>query len=250
VRIVTFAQQFWYLGAISSSFLSDDDEITQRLRSAAATFGCLRKWVFGQSFGSRSLPLVSEGKVYSTLVLKLRLYGCENGVLTAPLRQRLNTFHRRCVCGIARPQRTSFSSTDDHPAPFVKRPALAPMYNALGLTSLDQVISNRKLRWAGLVRRMDWSRPPRRFLTSWVDAPRCRGRAHSYGHDLTRELQLIGFNTDRAAVQLGVSPSWGAAAQEDRGKWRKLAARLPPATVEAKPISEQAQTNRLSPHRP
>jgi hypothetical protein len=39
-----------------------------------------------------------------------------------------------------------------------------------------------------------------------------RGRAHSYGHyghDLTRELQLIGFNTDRAAVQLGVSRCWG-----------------------------------------
>jgi hypothetical protein len=51
----------------------------------------------------------------------------------------------------------------------------------------------------------------RKFLTLWFDAPRCRGQAHSYGHDLTRELQLIGFNTDRAAVQLGVSLSWGAA---------------------------------------
>jgi hypothetical protein len=69
--------------------------------------------------------------------------------------------------------------------------------------------------------------------------------AHSYGHDLTRELQLIGFNTDRAAVQLGVSLSWGAAAQ-DREKWRKLAARLPlsPVPVETKPISEQARTER------
>jgi hypothetical protein len=124
----------------------------------------------------------------------------------------------------------SFSSTNDHPAPFVKRPALATMYTALGLTSLDLVISNRKLRWAGHVRRKDWSRPPRKFLTLWVDAPRCRGRAHSYGHDLTRELQLIGFNTDRAAVQLGDSPSWGAAAQ-DKEKWRKLAARLPLAPV-------------------
>jgi hypothetical protein len=53
------------IGAISSSSLSDDDEIAQRLRvrSAAAAFGCLRKWVFGQSFGSRSLPLVSKGKL-------------------------------------------------------------------------------------------------------------------------------------------------------------------------------------------
>jgi hypothetical protein len=102
--------------------------------------------VFDQSFGSRSLPLVSKGKLHSTLVLNLLLYGCKNWVLTAPLRQWLNTFHNRCVRAMACPQRTSFSSTNDHPAPFVKRPALAPMYTALGLTSLDLVISNRKLR--------------------------------------------------------------------------------------------------------
>jgi hypothetical protein len=158
------------------------------------------------------------------------MYNGAQTQLTAPLRQRLNTFHNRCVRAMARPQRTSFSSTNDHPAPFVKRRALAPTYTALGLTSLDMVICNRKLHWAGHVRRMDWSRLPRKFLTSWVDAPCCRGQAHSYGHDLTRELQLIGFNTDRAAVQLGVSLSWGAAAQ-DREKWRKLAARLPLAPV-------------------
>jgi hypothetical protein len=68
--------------------------------------------VFGQSFGSRSLPLVSRGKLYSTLVLNLLLYGCENWLLTAPLRQRLNTFHNCCVRAMARPQRTSFSSTN------------------------------------------------------------------------------------------------------------------------------------------
>jgi hypothetical protein len=49
--------------------------------------------------------------------------------------------------------------------------------------------------------------------------------AFSY-QDLTHELQLIGFNTDREAVQLGVSLNWEAAPQ-DREKWRKLAARLP-----------------------
>jgi hypothetical protein len=116
------------------------------------------------------------------------------------------------------------------------------MYTALGLTSLDQVISNRKLRWAGHVRRMDRSRLPRKFLTSWVDAPRCRGRAHSYGHDLTRELQLIGFNTDGAAVQRGVSPSWGTAAQ-DREKWRKLAAWL---SLAPDPSSNKRGRNGLS----
>jgi hypothetical protein len=89
-------------------------------------------------------------------VLNLLLYGCENWVLTAPPRQRLNTFHNRCVRAMARPQRTSLSRTNDRPALVVKRPALAPMYTALCLTSLYQVISNRKLRWVGHVRRMDW----------------------------------------------------------------------------------------------
>jgi hypothetical protein len=71
-------------------------------------------------------------------VLNLLLYGCENWVLTAPLRQRLNTFHNRCVRAMARPQRTSLSSTNDHPAPFVKRPALAPMYTAHLCSQLGQ----------------------------------------------------------------------------------------------------------------
>jgi hypothetical protein len=170
---------------------------------------------------------VSKGKLYSNLVLNLLLYGCENWVLTAPLRQWLNTFHNSCVRAMALPQCTSFSSTY-HPAPFVKRPALAPTYTALGLTSFVQVISNRKLRWAGLVQCMDWSKLPRKFLTSWFDAPRCRGRAHSYGHDLTHELQPIGFNLNRAAVQLGVLPpaELGGCRSRQRTR-RKRAARLP-----------------------
>jgi hypothetical protein len=38
-----------------------------------------------------------------------------------------------------------------HPATFFTRPALAPMYTALGLSTLDQVISHRKLHWDGHV---------------------------------------------------------------------------------------------------
>jgi hypothetical protein len=127
----------------------------------------------------RSLPLVSKGKLYSTLVLNLLLYGCENWVLTVPLHQRLSTFRSRCVRVKVRPQRSSFSSTHDHPALSVKHPALAPMYTALGLTSLDQS-SQAAPSWD--VRRMDRQRLSHIFLTPWVDVPRCRGRVHhSYG---------------------------------------------------------------------
>jgi hypothetical protein len=95
--IVTFTDQFRYLGAVISSSLTDDAEITNRIRSAAAAFGSLQRWVFGQSFGSKSLPLASKGKLYCSLVLCILLYGCESWVLTQPLLQRLHTFHNCCV---------------------------------------------------------------------------------------------------------------------------------------------------------
>jgi hypothetical protein len=100
---------------------------------------------------------------------------------------------------------------------------------ALGLTSLDQVI------WAGHVRRMDWSRLPRKFLTSRVDAPRCRGvrmgtllRARSHARAPGDRLQhrQTGRPCSSASRRAGLLGPWGAAAQ-DREEWRKLAARLP-----------------------
>jgi hypothetical protein len=55
-------------------------------------------------------------------------------------------------------------------------------------------------------------------------------------HDLTRELNAIGFNLDREAVDKGVSTCWGVAAQ-DKATRRKLT-RL----TDVKPIFEQART--------
>jgi hypothetical protein len=53
---------------------------------------------------------------------------------------------------------------------------------------------------------LDMMRLPRMFMTSWVAAPRRNGQPQiSYGHDLTRELNAIGFNFDRKAVDEGVS---------------------------------------------
>ena len=199
------------------------------LNSAAAAFGTLRKWVFGQNFGSKSLPFASKGKVYQSLVLGILLYGCESWVLTAHLRQKLNAFHNRCVRTMTR----GFSrgrSNISHRAP------LEPMYAALGLTSIDQYISSRKLRWAGHVMRMSMARLPRKFITSWVHAPRAPGRTHFYGHDLAHELRAAGFNLDRRAACIGVSRSWVETAQH-RDVWRELA-----KPVLSKPVSRQGQT--------
>ena len=66
--------------------------------------------------------------------------------------------------------------------------------------------------------------------------PRPSGRAYFYGHDLTRELNGIGFNLDDGAVQIGVSRDWMKTAQ-DRSEWRAL---VEPLRMPAKPVSSQS----------
>ena len=112
------------------------------------------------------------------------------------------------------------------------------LYVRLGVPCVLRLISNRKLRWAGHVARMDIrSRLPRKLLSSWVPGvPRSRGRAYFYGHDLTRELIDIGFNLGDGAMQIGVSRDWMKTAQ-DRSAWR---APVEPLRMHAEPVSSQS----------
>jgi hypothetical protein len=79
-----------------------------------------------------------------------------------------------------------------------------------------------------------------------------RGRAHSYGLDLTSELQLIGFNLDRAARCSSASRRAGglpgAACRsrpvERNGASSQLSYRWRLWKRNPSPISEQAQTER------
>jgi hypothetical protein len=121
----------------------------------------------------------------------------------------------------------------------------------LGLRSLEHVISNRKLRWAGHVcethgRGLVQAEAPSQVphVVGRRTSLQRTGITYFYGHDLTRELQLIGFNLDRAAVQLGVSPlTWVADARDRR--IREMAQARSSATAGAcgnEPIPEQART--------
>ena len=48
----------------------------------------------------------------------------------------------------------------------------------MGLRSLEIYMTRRRLRWIGHVSRMDNSRKPKKFLTSWVYQKRPIGRPH------------------------------------------------------------------------
>lgn len=227
--IVTFTHRFRYLGSVLTSSLTDDEEVARRIAAAGAQFGMLTRSVFRVDFGNRPLPLRSKGRLYYSLVLQILLYGCESWLLTTALKDKLKAFHHRCVrsmCGVSR--RDVRDDACGH----------RTLYARLNVPCVLRLISNRKLRWAGHVARMGMSRLPRKLLTSWVkDHPRPRGRALTYWHDLTRELNGIGFNLDERAGQLGVSRDWLAVAQ-DREAWRGLVEPL--RHVEVNPISSQS----------
>jgi Reverse transcriptase (RNA-dependent DNA polymerase) len=227
--IVTFTDRFRYLGSILTSTLTDDMEVAQRIAAAAVAFAQLKQSVFRADFGNRALPDRSKGRIYYSLVLGILLYGCESWLLTTPLLSKLKAFHHRCVramCGVSRCDVMDMAG--GHAALFAR----------LQVPCIERLISNRKLRWAGHVARMDIrDRLPRKFLSSWVkDVPRPRGRLFSYGHDLARELKVIGFNLDERAVQLGVSKAWITVAQE-RDEWRELVEPL--RLVSANTVSSQ-----------
>ena len=86
--------------------------------------------------------MLSKGRIYTSLVLGILLYGCESWVLTTVLRNKLKAFHNRCVRamrGVTRRRVQDIASGHES------------VYARLGVPCVLRLISNRKLRWAGHV---------------------------------------------------------------------------------------------------
>jgi hypothetical protein len=210
---VTFTDTFRYLGSVLSSDLTDDSDVRQRLRSAAATMGQLKQTLFCSRFALKAMDDRTKGKLYEALVLGILLYGSETWALTTTNRQKLNKFHNSCVrylCGARRAHKRQHT------------PTMASLFAKLHVHNMDHYLNTRYIRWAGHVARMSENRLPRRMLTAWVDNPRPRGKSHyGYGHWLEKELNAAGVITERCALARGNVPSWMQQAQ-DRASWRRV----------------------------
>jgi len=199
--IVTFTDTFKYLGSRIHRSLQDDADVDGRIKSATCAFGALKKSIFG----SKHIKPATKKAVYLAIILNILLYGAESWCLTEKLLQRLRVFHNQCIRSMCRVTRWH---TRKH------RISNKVLRDRLKMETIDQYISERKLRWAGHVARMDHSRLPRKFLTSWVRHPRPVGRPqYTFGHSLNKTLERAGIPT--------VSKTWRELAQ-DRANWRKL----------------------------
>ena len=198
---MTFTDVFKYLGSCLHRRLQDDADVDNRIKSATGVFGALKKSIFR----TRYIKPCTKKNVYTTIILSILLYGSESWCLTEKLMNRLRTFHNQCIrtmCGVTRWHTMTHEISNK------------TLRDRMGMESIDQYISERKLRWAGHVARMEHSRLPRKFLTSWVQHPRPVVRLqYTFGHSLNKTLERAGISTK--------FKEWSALAQ-DRTGWREL----------------------------
>ena len=188
---------FCYLGSLLTRDCRDDADVEKRIEAAGGAFGALRKCLFS----STKLSFIAKRAAYTILILSILLYGCESWCLTEKLYCKLRTFHHRCIRSMCRVTR---KHTRAHHISTIE------LLQRTGLESIDAIITRRQLRWAGHVSRMDYSRLPRRMLSSWVQHKRPRGAPqYTYGRGLVKALRKARIDT---------ATWWGIA--QDRNVWR------------------------------
>ena len=172
----TFTDKFKYLGSIINWDLEDDEDVARRISQATGAFKLM-----SHTLRSNKVKIKEKTQIYLAIVCSILLYGSECWSLRAVLLRKLETFHNLCIrriCGISLPMQRK------------QRISSANLRNRMGINSIEELIMNRTLRWAGHVARMDWlHRAPRFLLTGWVKNKRQVGRPQmNFAHTLKKWL--------------------------------------------------------------
>jgi hypothetical protein len=176
-------------------------DVTTRTRTASQLFGSLRKSLFCNP----DISLSAKAAVYIGLIRPIALYGSESWCLTAKDKRMLTRFQNGCVRAMtnvsARSQRSNFISSSS-------------LHRRLGIAKISTICARNELRWAGHVARMDWSRLPRKFISSWCRYKRPTGAPKlTYGRHLHQTLRTCNIE------------NWHQRAM-DRSAWRNLVCSL------------------------
>ena len=186
---------FKYLGHRVTTKGTLDCELENRICSAAAAFGRLDKRVFSSHDLQRDTKLL----VYNAIVIPTLLYGAETWTTYRRHIKALEQYHQRClrrILGITwEDRRTNISVLQDAKT-----------------TSIEAMITQHRLRWAGHLARMDNSRLAKQvFYSQLKEGKRGVGRPLLRYKDILKcDLSKCGLDTN----------NWESAAN-DRGKWRR-----------------------------
>ena len=140
-------ENFTYLGSTIDNCLSLDVELNRRLGRANTTMARLSKRVWE----NKSLTRHTRILVYQACVLSTLLYGSETWTTYMRQEHRLNAFHMRCL------RRILGISWEDHITN-------TEVLERAGVPSMYSLLSQRRLRWLGHLRRMEDGRLPKDIL--------------------------------------------------------------------------------------
>ena len=213
-QVLNAVERFQYLGSTISSNLSLEPEISSRIAKASAVMSKLHKRVWSNN----NLTVNTKMLVYKACVLSTLLYSSESWTSYAAQERRLNTFHLRClrrILGIKWQDR--IPNTD--------------VLEQAGLPTIFTLLSQRRLRWLGHVRRMEDGRIPKDLLYGDLsEGSRPRGRPRLRFKDTCKR----DLKSARIEVQ-----SWEDMA-ESRDRWR-AAVRSGTAQAEQARIDQQKE---------
>jgi len=153
-------KSFVYLGSIATANAVLDKEIAARIGKASSSFGKLtdRLWK------DHDISLGTKISVYTAVVVKTLIHGCETWAPYKKQISHLDAFHMRClrsICGLSWKDRVRNSDILDK----------------CKTSGIEFFLIKSQCRWAGHVVRMDDSRIPKILLYGQLeDAPRKIGR--------------------------------------------------------------------------
>ncbi|XP_061884956.1 uncharacterized protein LOC133635724 [Entelurus aequoreus] len=187
---------FKYLGSILSENCSMDNDVQNRIRSASASFGRLRKRVYV----NKDLSIRTKVAVYQAICVSTLLYGCEAWTLYRRHIQQLENFHIKCL------QRILGLTWRD-------RVPHTEVLSKTGTKSMEATFLQYQLRWAGHTIRMSVDRLPRQLLYGQLHHGQrsAGGQKRRYKDQLKITLKRCGIQH----TQLESSAS-------DRPLWRQL----------------------------
>ena len=188
--------KFTYLGSIITSDCSLDDEVIRRIALASSAFGRLSHRVFL----NHRLSLATKKSVYQAICLSILLFGCETWALYRRHFRKLESFHGDCIQRILGLK-------------WYHRVPRTESRQRIGMSTLEEIILSRQLRWVGHVVRMPPERLPRQVLYGELETGdrSAGGQRKRYKDNLKRTLK-----------QFKINPTSFDRAAGERNKWRQL----------------------------
>ena len=189
-------QQFTYLGSTISTDARIDKELDNRLGKANRAFGRLQKRVWSSS----QLRCSTKIRVYKAIVLTTLLYGAETWVTYRCHIRLLERFHQRCLRSILK----------IHWSDYVPNTAVLEKANIL---SIEAMLLQYRLRWAGHVTRMADDRLPKQTLYGELTSGHRKRGAPKKRFKDTLKCSLNACN---------ISPVEWSSLASDRDEWRRI----------------------------